>query len=309
MSRFFSFLLFLGTGLALIWFWPDKNFRMVVCDVGQGDAILFNYRNYQVLVDGGANDKVLECLNNNIPFWDRDLEMVILTHPDKDHYGGLIYVAERYRLLYFVWGGLMRQDSNFEKLLAQVGNQRSNMIRVEQGSEIAVDKIKIKFYWPNKEWLSEKLSDNNPKEISLNQSESDKEYQKESILGTINEESQLSINDFSLVFNIAFDEFDVLITGDADSRIQPEIMKTAAVVDAEILKVAHHGSRHAFNDRFLSLFESALAIISVGGNNPWGHPSPDLLRKLDRFGLAVLRTDTEGEIKLISDGREWWREE
>jgi len=307
LSRQLKVLLLLGAFLSLGWFWPDRNFQVVFCDVGQGDAILFSRLNYQILVDGGPSDSVLECLNNNLPFWDRTLEMVILTHPDKDHYQGLLSVAERYRLLYFVWGGLERGDSEFQKLLASIGDQGSRLIRVEQNDEVVVEEVKINFYWPNHNWLVKQLSDNGAKMTDTTLSKDNKVYKKESTLAIVGENKDLSLNDFSLVFKISFADFDVLMMGDADSRVQPEILATALLPDVEVLKVAHHGSKYAFTDDFLASFNSALAIISVGPN-PWGHPTQELLGQLDRFGLEVLRTDQDGEIKLASDGRVWWRE-
>ena len=307
MNKQFKILVILGMILALIWFWPDKNFRVVFCDVGQGDAILFTYRHYQILVDGGANNRVLGCLNNHVPFWDRQLEMVILTHPDKDHYQGLLAVAERYRLLYFVWGGLERQNTDFQKLLAQISKQGTQLVRVEQNDEVAVDKIKIKLYWPNPSWLAKQLSDNQLKKADLTISKEYKAHQRDSVLATVDDSRLLSVNDFSLIFLVSFFDFDVLMTGDADSRIQSEVLATAVFPDVEILKVAHHGSKYAFSDDFLNSLEALLAVISVGPN-PWGQPSPELLNQLDRFGLSVLRTDQEGDIILASDGRIWWRE-
>jgi competence protein ComEC len=307
-SKRLKVLLLLGAFLSLGWFWPDRNFRVVFCDVGQGDAILFSRLNYQILVDGGPSDHVLECLSNNLPFWDRTLEMVILTHPDKDHYQGLLAVAERYRLLYFVWGGLEREDPKFQKLLASISGQGSELIRVEQDDEIVVEEVKINFYWPNYGWLVKQLSDSGIKMTNSNLSKGNKVYKKDSTLAIVGESKGLSLNDSSLVFKISFADFDVLMTGDADSRVQPEILATASLPDVEILKVAHHGSKYAFTDEFLASFNSALAVISVG-SNPWGHPTQELLDQLSRFGLEVLRTDRDGEIKLASDGRVWWREE
>jgi len=307
-KRFFSILVFLGSILALVWFWPDEHFRVIFCDVGQGDAILFTYRDYQVLVDGGASNKVLECLNNNIPFWDRNLEMVILTHPDNDHYYGLISVAERYRLSYFVWGGLSRDTPNFEKLLAQISNQDVVLITPSQDDEMAIDKMKFKFYWPNQTWLVEQLSDSQEKTAKNDPSKDNTIYQNKSVLAAFDDGSQLSFNDFSLIFTVSFEDFDVLMMGDADSRIQPEITEFTSFPDVEVLKVAHHGSKYAFDDGFLASFEAILAVISVGAN-PWGHPHPDLLSQLDRYDLEILRTDQEGDIRLASDGQVWWREE
>ncbi len=98
----FSLILVLSVvWLAVITF-PDNNLHIIACDVGQGDAMLLTYKNFQVLIDGGPNSKVLPCLSGHMPFWDRQIEVVILTHPEADHFIGLIDVFKNYKIKYFL---------------------------------------------------------------------------------------------------------------------------------------------------------------------------------------------------------------
>ena len=99
----------------------NKNFHIVACDVGQGDAILAYYGSTQVLVDGGPNSKVLDCLSKYMPFWDREIEGVILTHPESDHYTGLIEVFKRYDVDVFLANGLDSSSQAYQVLKKEVG--------------------------------------------------------------------------------------------------------------------------------------------------------------------------------------------
>jgi len=281
-------------GLWGLWQWPNDNFHLVFCDVGQGDAILVSWGKTQILVDGGPDDRVLSCLGEHMPFWDRKLEMVILTHPEKDHGGGLISVVERYKVNYFVCGVLGSPSLFYQKLLAVISRENLCLINPWQGDELTIGGVKIKFYWPDKGWIAQQLSVRTKDLANFDISRSGLMYQN--ISG--------SPNDFSLVFKISFDDFDVLLTGDADQKVQPEILATTSLPRVDVLKVAHHGSKYAFLDEVLSQVRPKLAVISVG-KNPWGHPTEILLDQLRHFGIATKRTDKDGTIEVISDGERW----
>jgi len=99
----YTLLLLSLAGLILVIFSiPDNNLHIVACDVGQGDAILITYKNIQILTDGGPNNKVIDCLGKYVPFYDREIELVILTHPQKDHYYGLVEVFKQYKVDTFI---------------------------------------------------------------------------------------------------------------------------------------------------------------------------------------------------------------
>ena len=282
-------------GLWAFWQWPDDNFHLVFCDVGQGDAILMSWGKTQILVDGGADDRILSCLGEHMPFWDRRLEMVILTHPEKDHGGGLISVVERYKVSYFVSGVLGSPSMFYQKLLAVISKENLYLTNPWQGDELTMGGVKIRFYWPDKDWVAQQLSAKSENLTNFDMSKSGPIYQN--VSG--------SPNDFSLVFKISFGDFDVLLTGDADQKVQPEILATTSFPRVDVLKVAHHGSKYAFLDEVLSQVRPKLGVISVG-KNPWGHPTQTLLDQLKRFGMAVKRTDKDGTVEVVSDGQWWW---
>ena len=292
-------------GLWALWQWPDDNFHLVFCDVGQGDAILMSWGKTQILVDGGADDRVLSCLGEHMPFWDRRLEMVILTHPEKDHGGGLISVVERYKVSYFVSGVLGSSSAFYQELLAAVSKENLCLINPWQDDELTIEGVKIRFYWPDKDWVAQQLSVNLQNLTNLNISNNSILYQYNQGKILVVDNKNISANNFSSVFKVSFGNFDVLLTGDADQKVQPEILATTSFPQVNVLKVAHHGSKYAFLDEVLLQVKPELGIISVG-KNPWGHPTQTLLDQLKRFGIAVKRTDKDGTTEVISDGRRWW---
>ncbi|MBU4185042.1 MAG: hypothetical protein KKC23_02360 [Proteobacteria bacterium] len=101
--------------------YPDQKLHLIACDVGQGDAMLANFGNTQILVDGGSNKKVLECLGEHMPFWDRTIELVVLTHPQTDHFGGLIDVFKTYEVEKFLATSLGSGSNDYRALIEEVG--------------------------------------------------------------------------------------------------------------------------------------------------------------------------------------------
>lgn len=106
----------------------SDNLKIVACDVGQGDAILMTRKDIQILIDGGPDRKVLECLDKNMPFWDRNIEVVILTHPQKDHYMGLIDVFETYQVVYFIANSLDVSSYEYGVLKDKVGGRELKLL-------------------------------------------------------------------------------------------------------------------------------------------------------------------------------------
>lgn len=228
---------------------PDKQLHLVFCDVGQGDAILISYLQTQVLIDGGPDNKILGCLSKNMPFWDRQIEMVILTHPEEDHAGGLINVFERYGVRYFVSNGL----------------GKSSTVLVKAGDQIKIGSLHFLVLWP-------------PKDYEINK----------------------ELNDSSVVLKLSFGHSQALFTGDISEKIEQQL----DLEEIEILKVAHHGSKFSTSEEFLDKIKPKLAVISVGKNN-FGHPTQEVLERLKQAGVKVLRTDQQGNIEIVSDGRGW----
>jgi len=280
--------------VSLVWLavfsFPDNRLRLVFCDVGQGDAILLIKGFSQVLIDGGPNDKVLSCLAKNMPFFDKTIEVVALTHPEADHLTGLNPVIDKYEVKYFITGPVGNEAAAYsaltEKLKNKNGKRQIKIKNVYAGEKIRVGEIILESVWPEKEWVTEKLEVGGEKwEMGLQTSPF--------ILGAKTEHKKL--NDFSLVFLLSYKGLEVLLMGDADSRIQGEMMRINSLNQVDILKFPHHGSKTGIAEEFLAKIKPKEAIISVGRNS-YGHPTTEALDLLKKYGVKVRRTDLEGEI-------------
>jgi len=263
---------------------PDNQVHLVFCDVGQGDATLISYKSIQILIDGGPNDKVLDCLSHNVPFTDRTIEMVVLTHPNADHYNGLISVIKRYDILQFVINSLAEDSISFWEFRQAVLAEGAPIYSPQAGDELKIDPLKLTVLWPES-----KLGD----ELVWNPKSS-----QSSVLGAAGFSGDL--NDTSITLELKFGNFKALFPGDLSSLSELNL----ALEDIDILKVAHHGSKSSTSADFLTATKPELAVISVGKNS-YGHPTRELLERLGDYDTKILRTDEKGEIKITSDGQSW----
>ena len=279
--------------LALVWLAssqvPDRNLHVVFCDVGQGDAALISFGSVQVLIDGGPDGRVLDCLGREMPFWDKRLEMVVLTHAEEDHAGGLIDVFRRYRVGYFVANGIANDTPVFWELQGLVAKSGTATYLPQTGDVISLGNLRFRVLWPKQRlgemfvWQTAGLSD------------------RQKVLGAVNFSGE--INDTAVVVELDFSDFQVLFTGDLSSDYETGLK----LADVDILKVAHHGSRFSTGRQFLEVIKPELAVVSVGENS-FGHPTQEVLERLAEAGAAVKRTDKDGAVKIASDGEGWWVE-
>lgn len=292
---------------------PDGKLHITVCDVGQGDGIYIRFPDGKdMVVDGGPGNKIISCLSRHMPFWDRVIDMALLTHPDTDHLNGLLEVLRRYRVQYLVRSDVGSSTEGYDALIKLVLQKSLTEKFVTSGETISVGPILLSVLWPTKE----QIASMNPR-LSLEQNQS--------VLGTST--GSVHLNDASVVFSLSYGLFDALFTGDADSRVQPRMGTSGlsgllAPKDGiiELFKVPHHGSKTGLADSFLQKISLArrpllrqdfvpsqkqpLAVISVGKNS-YGHPTSEIIQKLESAGFQVLRTDQSGDIEVVSDGREW----
>lgn len=286
-------LLFLSL-LFLVWQQrPDNNFHLIFCDVGQGDAILLVHKNNQILIDGGPNDSVLNCLADNLPFWDRNIEMVILTHPDSDHYTGLLEVFKRYRVKKFIANSFGKKDDLvFKSLISTVFEQKIDTHFLTQGDKIRISPILFDVLWPSQSFvktLPDRLPENTSGDFQLVDGE------------------LIAANEFSFVLKVSFNQFDTLLTGDLPALFTQTLVWQNRLAPVEVLKAPHHGSGLDNPDEIYQKTKPQLVVISVG-KNTFGHPSGELIEKLLGLGIKVKRTDQDGEVEIISDGQNWWLE-
>jgi len=236
-------------------------------DVGQGDAILIAKGETQILVDGGPNDEILSYLGQDLPPWDRKIELMVLTHPHADHLTGLLSVLERYQVERILFYPVVYETKGYHKFLKEIEDEGAVILKGENGVEMEVSEMSLRVLWPKKGF------------------------------------SDTDINNTSVVLALKFKEFDVLLLGDAERKAQISFLSITP--DIEVLKVAHQGSWNGVYEPLLRQASPEVAVISVG-KNQYGHPHHNTLRLLEQLGATVLRTDLSGTIKLMSDGNKFW---
>jgi competence protein ComEC len=249
-------------------------------DVGQGDAIFIETpKNQQVLIDGGPGTKILEKLGKEMPFWDRDIDLIILSHPEADHLLGLIEVLKKYKVENILWTGVIRDTPEYKEWEELIKKEGAKIFIASNGQKIKMTNgISIDILFPF-------------------ESVEGKEFRNS--------------NDTSIVSRLVLGYNSFLFTGDISETAEKELISEYscanscgfAVLDSDVLKIAHHGSKTSSSEDFLKEVSPEIAVISVGKDNSYGHPTQEVLENLNKYGIKVLRTDEAGDIKIISDGQ------
>lgn len=235
-------------------------------NIGQGDATLVQYLgSYQILIDGGPNGKkLLSELSKVMPATDRTIEIVIMTHPDKDHFGGLIDTLKAYSVKMVLCNGQEADTAIFQQYKKVIEDQKVKEYTFGEGSKVSIGKnLDLKSFNPD----------------VIVSSKSDR-------------------NEHSVVIRMDYGENSFLFTGDADSKTERDMLKDREDVDVDWLKVGHHGSKHSTTENFIKKVTPEYAIISSGKNNRYGHPHEDVLERLRSHNVEVLRTDTTGTVSV-----------
>ena len=254
-----------------VWDFNKSHYLEVVFfNVGQGDAIFIEtpQRN-QILIDGGPNATILEKLAKEMPFYDRSLDLVILTHPETDHMLGLIEVLKRYQAEYILWTGITRDIPDYKEWQRVVREEKANLIIAQAGQRVRI-----------------------ARDIYL-----DILYPFEALGGKVAKNS----NDTSVVVRLTFKKNSFLFTGDISEKVEEDLAVSNFPIQSNVLKVAHHGSKTSSSDYFLENVLPDIAVIQVGKNS-YGHPTEEVLSRLRKLGIKIFRTDKDGDIKIFSDG-------
>ena len=240
-------------------------------DVGQGDSILITGpTGIQVLIDGGKDRSVLRQLPQLMGPLDRTLDMVVATHPDADHIGGLPDVFRVYRVFYFVEPGRVGDTSFYERLDASVVS--------EAGQKTILARRDMRIH----------LGDGAYADILF--PEGDVEKLREA-------------NDASIVMRVVYGETEFLLTGDAPIWVEDRIVSAyGTALESDVLKAGHHGSRTSTGASWLSVVDPEIVVVSAGKDNSYGHPHPEVLERVTASGASVVSTIDEGTITFVSDG-------
>ena len=284
----------LGFLIGLVWVGmqaPDDNLHVIFCEVGQGDAVLIVKGDFQMVVDGGpSGGKLLSCLGNHLPFWDRRIEVVVNTHPQKDHLGGLDELLERFEVSKLVINGVFGGGSEAESLRKLVIEKEVEMILPKEEDVLKVGNLRLDILWPEERVGSELAW------IDF----TGLDFVGEKVLGR-----NTDVNEVSVVGLLRYGEFKVLLTGDIGEDEEEKLLRRGSLVDVDVLKVAHHGSRYSSGKRLLDKVKPEVAVIQVGKNG-FGHPTKEVLERLEGVGARIFRTDLDGEVEIVSDGKRYW---
>lgn len=248
-------------------------------DVGQGDASLIRARGGQdLLIDGGPDDAVLEGLADALPWWDREIETVVVTHLDSDHYVGLFAVLRRYRVGELWWTGVAPTTETARRFAASVEARGIPQRFVKAGDALALGPTEFRVLWP-----------------------------REDARGTIAKPTSSNAkgggtNDLGIVGVFSCGQERALFTSDISAHVEAALLDDPALVRAEILKTPHHGSAYSSSEAFLDAVAPDEAVISAGAGNRYGHPAPRVLSALLERGIRVRRTDREGAIRYACVG-------
>ncbi len=278
---------------SFIWTLPDGKLHVVFCDVGQGDASYIRFPDgHDMVIDGGPNDSVLQCLGRHMPFWDRHIDIVALTHPQKDHMQGLISILKRYTVGSMLRSDVLSTSDGFSALLESLQVSKTPVRFLSQGSKIHIGDASLTFLWPSEEQIAK------GKRAKDTFADSQKTAGDERVLGA----QTGDLNDYSLVQLLQYNSFDILFTGDADDHVEGYYTGgSLGIPPLDVLKVPHHGSKTGMTDAFVDWVSPLVSIISVGKNS-YGHPSKKAIDSLKQKQSRILRTDQSGDIEIVSDG-------
>ncbi len=263
-------------------FQPDFLMHVAFYDVGQGDAIFVQtYLGNQILIDGGPSDVVLQHVGQDMPFFDRTIDLLILTHAHTDHVAGLVDVLKRYKIKKIVLPEVEFHSGSYAEFLRLVDEKKIEKIFARAGQRIYLDKATVfDIYYPTGKIAG--LTS-----IGSYQLESD------------------DLNDTSIVGKLSFGKSKILLTGDAGVTIERQLLPQFDL-DADLLKVGHHGSRFSTSKEFLDEVTPEYAVIQVGKNN-YGHPTEEAIGRIKGANTEIFRTDQDKTIKFTSDGTSLYR--
>ena len=232
-------------------------------DVSQGDAILLDYGETELLIDGGDKTPgVVSYLSN---FIDGDLEVVVATHPHADHIGGLIKVLEEFSVLEIWVNSDPATSQTYNDFMDLVNNEGADVVEAMRGDTISVSGLEFDMLHP-----------------------------VDPLFG--------NTNDNSIVLGLGYGDVDFLFTGDAEEDAEASMIAAGVLTDIDILKVGHHGSNTASSQAFLDIVQPEIAIYMAGTGNTYGHPHEETITKLETMGAEIYGTDVNGTIIVTTNG-------
>lgn len=246
-----------------IWHTTKRELRVSFLNIGQGDAIFIEAPNgNQMLIDGGAGKVVLSELGQVMPWSDRFIDVVVATHPDADHIGGLYFVLDRFQIGALLEPGVSADTQTYKRLESSLTTHQVPQILARRGMKVILDKdVTFTILYPDQDT------------------------------------TKMETNDASIVGRLEYKGNSFYLNGDSPLKVENYLaQKDGGQIQSTVLKVGHHGSRTSTGQSFLEVVDPIYAVISAGKNNRYGHPHPEVVEKLENKNIKILSTAEEGRI-------------
>lgn len=241
--------------------------RVYVIDVGQGDSILITYNNQNILIDSGSYYSYSSLSSFLRKKRVRAIDHLIMTHPHEDHIGSMDKIIEDFRVKNFYGPKVTSNSETFKSLIKALKKNSLKIQVVKQGFSISLEEyVSLYFLSPI-----------------------DSEYS--------------NLNNYSAVIRLVYGKTSFLFSGDAEEAVEQKLINSSQVLEADILKIGHHGSKTSTSEEFLAAVNPKIAVISCALGNDYGHPDSIVLERLAERNIKVYRTDKQGTISFTSDGK------
>ncbi len=242
---------------------PNQTLVVSFLDIGQGDAILIEAPNgNQMLIDGGPNKSVLRGLGRHLPWYDRFIDVVVATHPDADHVGGLPFVLERFKVGAVLEPGVSSDTATYTWFEREIREQNISRVLARRGMKVVLDDdVTFTILYPDRDTVG------------------------------------METNEASVIGELEYGSTSFLLTGDASAKIENALVyQDSSRLQATVLKAGHHGSKTSTSQSFLDQVTPQYVVISAGVDNRYGHPHQEVVSRLQGAGAAILSTAISGDV-------------
>lgn len=278
------FILILIISVGVIWYYVfylenQQNLLVTFFDVGQGDSEFIEIPGgNQILIDGGPTNAILAKLGRTLPFWDRSIDVLLLTHPHADHLDGLLEVLKRYDVGMVVESGVAYSTPEYQEWRDLLKKKNIPVVMARFGQKLDLGYgAELDIFHPFENFSG----------VSVK-----------------------NVHEANVVSRLKYGKISYLLMGDAEAPVEYRLVlesknpseQSFLKLASDILKIGHHGSKTSSTEIFLKTVSPDLAVISVGRNNRYGHPNQEVVNRLADLDINVLRTDTTGDIKTETDG-------
>ncbi len=264
----------LGLAVFVYLYNPEKQLKVNFLDVGQGDSVLIQTPYDQnILIDGGDTDsKVLRQLSKFMSFWDKEIDLMIVSHPHDDHVGGLVKVVQRYKVKKILYTGVSHYSPAYLAWLSAVRDKNIEVVIIDRPQTIELgENLYFDILYPFESLLNQEVD---------------------------------NLNNSSIVIKLIYKNKKFLLAGDIEKEVEEKLLDTKINLVADVFKANHHGSITSNTEEFLEAVAPEYAIIQVGEDNDFGHPSLRVLKRFERLGIEYYRNDLNGWMQVVSDGED-----